>query len=483
MAGRRGRRRLGWQSRGRLLLTAIVLLQLALVTSLAPISLADDDEAEQSTATPTSTVEPTATLTPTLTPTPSSSPTPTATPAAGRSSSAPGASPSPTDAPPITRFPVPDDQPADYPLPNGHFYTQAAPGATRGFGFTVDDAAGIPLWREFQRLGGFDKLGYPISRRFLWGDNESQAFQQGVLRWRAARQQAEIEPQRRHGPLPEPALQPEPPPRLGGWARHQPWSGWWWPATTLVSGPHLFDSDGPLAKYDLLVEKLTGKDPQTLEWERKELWLEGLSWAGHCNGWAAAALLENEPTEVREVAGIRFTVADQKGLLTSYHFADAAAWLHGNEQSALSPVDFHRRLVEWLGVEQRGFVLTFRPDRDDEVWSFPVYRFELLLSADTWEPGLTHVRAMLWLADNEVPANYVGLRPWRGGAQSYSYTLRGPREAPTSGEWVVSSAAGRFARPDTIWYPDPATRNLGRVLASPNLEYSTIEKVLQRRKL
>ena len=46
----------------------------------------------------------------------------------------------------------------------------------------------------------------------------------------------------------------------------------------------------------------------------------------HCNGFAAAALLEPEPTEQREILGITFSVADLKGLLVDYHFGDAAAW-------------------------------------------------------------------------------------------------------------------------------------------------------------
>jgi hypothetical protein len=39
--------------------------------------------------------------------------------------------------------------------------------------------------------------------------------------------------------------------------------------------------------------------------------------------------------------------------------------------------------------------------------------------------------------------------------------------------------AGRFAHPSFIWYPDPEHRNLDRVLASPNLNYKTIRKILK----
>jgi hypothetical protein len=376
-------------------------------------------------------------------------------------------------------YPVPDDQPADYAVPNGHFFSQAVPSAARGHGFTVANSAGIPLWREYQRLGSFEKLGYPISRRFVWEDDVAQAVQAGVLRWRSSRGQAELEPLERLGQLPPEALEPEPPARLGSWAAHQPWSGWWWPAAPGVAGPHLFDANGPLAKYDQFVARSGEDDPKTLAWEWSELRLSGVPWAGHCNGWAAAALLEPEPAQGREIAGLSFSVADLKGLLSAYHFADSAAWLHG-EGGDVSPVDFHQRLVDWLGNRQTGFILTFRPSQDEEVWSYPAYRFELVMGPDAVEPDVTHVKVTVWLSDNNVAADFVGVRPWRGEGQTYEYRLLGPRDAPHGGTWEGASLDGRFARPGFIWYPDPEHRNLDRALASPNLNYTTIERILGR---
>lgn len=390
-----------------------------------------------------------------------------------------GTGSAPSAAPTAARlYPIPDDQPPDYPLKNGHFYSQAVPDAPRGFGFSIADAAGVPLWREYRRLGGLEKLGYPVSRRFVWGESVAQAVQAGVLRWRSNRGRADLAPLEQVGELPSEALQPEPPARLGATAARQPWSGWWWPAATNVRGPHLFDSNGPLAKYDRFVSRNGADDPQTLEWEQKELRLD-VSWAGHCNGWAAAALLEREPTKDREAGGISFGVADLKGLLVSYHFADSAAWLRGGED--LSPVDFHQQLVEWLGARKKGFVLTFRPTADEEVWSYPAYRFALTMSPDSLEPDVTHVQATVWLADNDVAADFVGLQTWRGDGQTYEYRLLGPRDAPTGGEWEGVSVSGRFAHPSSIWYPDARHRNLDRELASPNLDYKTIKRILGRK--
>ncbi len=40
------------------------------------------------------------------------------------------------------------------------------------------------FWSEFQRLGGAQTVGYPISRRFLRDGFVTQAFQKLVLQWR-----------------------------------------------------------------------------------------------------------------------------------------------------------------------------------------------------------------------------------------------------------------------------------------------------------
>jgi serine protease Do len=72
---------------------------------------------------------------------------------------------------------------SDYEVVNGYFFTQAG-GDDGGRGFGITDEDGVPLWREYQRLGGPDVLGYPISRRFTWDGFVVQATQKAVLQWR-----------------------------------------------------------------------------------------------------------------------------------------------------------------------------------------------------------------------------------------------------------------------------------------------------------
>jgi len=403
-------------------------------------------------------------------PTPAAAATPSVAPSAAEAS----APPSPPSAAPPSATELPG-----YDTPQGHFFP-ANLGSDPNAGYWVYDGGQARFWSEYQRLGGYAALGSPMSRRYQWQDWTVQHFANGVLRWLPDQGQADIVPLEQVGNPPPEAVVVEPPPLVQGEAVQKPWSGWWWPATTKVRPPHLFDAQGPLAKYDHYVQARTGWDPGTLAWERSELFLRagGPSWAGHCNGWAAAALIEPEPTAPVQVGDETFSVDDQKGLLSDFHFADAALWLYGGGDDGLSPVDFHHQLITWLARDGRGMVLVFNPG-GEEIWSYPAYRVQIVSTPDQTDPDVTHVKATVWMADNNVPANFVGLKNYPSDqGQTFEYALRGDRASPDSGVWEGASARGGFSRPWEIWYPEPSVRNVGRLLASPNLDYTMIREIL-----
>jgi hypothetical protein len=98
--------------------------------------------------------------------------------------------PPPAPAPPAPVPPVPSPAPlpaaprpglADWDMPGGHVYTQT--GGGQG-GFSVVDDGQARFWAEFQRLGGLQTVGYPISQRFTHDGFTTQAFQKLVLQWR-----------------------------------------------------------------------------------------------------------------------------------------------------------------------------------------------------------------------------------------------------------------------------------------------------------
>ncbi len=76
-------------------------------------------------------------------------------------------------------------RPPDYPIADGHFFTQGSgrPPERDGSGFAVTNGDGIPFWDTMQQLG-LENVGYPISSRFLWDGTPTQVFQKVVLQGR-----------------------------------------------------------------------------------------------------------------------------------------------------------------------------------------------------------------------------------------------------------------------------------------------------------
>ena len=71
---------------------------------------------------------------------------------------------------------------ADYGVPNGYFFTQT--GGGDGKGFTIADDSASSFWSEFNRLGGVQAVGYPISTRYISDGFVVQAMQRVIFQWR-----------------------------------------------------------------------------------------------------------------------------------------------------------------------------------------------------------------------------------------------------------------------------------------------------------
>lgn len=107
------------------------------------------------------------------------------------------------------------------------------------------------------------------------------------------------------------------------------------------------------------------------------------SWWGHCNAWAAASLMEDEPRKRGSVTEngvtVEFSPGEAKALLTEAWMEHASSFFGSrhddpeNEGSAyedLTPAAFHIYFGTQLGLQHKGFVI----DRftGDEVWNQPV---------------------------------------------------------------------------------------------------------------
>lgn len=284
-------------------------------------------------------------------------------------------------------------------------------------------------------------------------------------------------------PLPAPVVPPGARPPVDRTLQPTPWSGWWWPMLDRpgTATPHLYDAGGPLDKFDRFVAATTGRSPGTRDWEYQHMRVidPDKSWWGHCNGWAAAAVLEPEPVRAVERGGVRFGVGDQKGLLSAWHQADGAAFAIGGQNRSLTALAFHRALVDFTVRRRMPVIVNVFSVGSDryQVWNYPTFRVRFAYTPDAADPRRTHVAATVWYVGNQVPPDFVGTQPWPSGAgKTYTYWLLDDPENPSAGEWEGETAGdGELARPSLVWFPDADRRVQG--LAPPTLRYESIRAI------
>jgi hypothetical protein len=274
-----------------------------------------------------------------------------------------------------------------------------------------------------------------------------------------------------------------------------PWSGRWWPTGNFP--PSMAAAGGPLDKFDRYIASLGLPPPGATSWEAINHYKPGCIWCGHCNGWAAAAILEPEPTSPVRVGMIDFTVGDLKGLLTEAHYTDAYDLIEGARDivtgigdDQLKAIVFHRVLLDWV---MNGEPVIMDRTKKAEVRNHPVYRCQMTSRPDSSDPRKTHVTATLWFVSARVSPDYVGTM---GFQAAYQYWITGDFQKPSDGDWEGSSQndhPGLIWRPTYVNYdprrnPNPAlkyydpyilqllNKSRGSHIAMPNLEPGIMDR-------
>ena len=113
----------------------------------------------------------------------------------------------------------------------------------------------------------------------------------------------------------------------------------------------------------------------------------GEDWWGHCNGWAAAAILTHEPREEKVVTAgntdITFSTADLKGLLTESHYSTQSIFYgeryngEDDDVSDLTPAHFHKLITFYL--KEQGVPFVFDTTATEAVWNFPVWEAYVMM--------------------------------------------------------------------------------------------------------
>ncbi len=219
-----------------------------------------------------------------------------------------------------------------------------------------------------------------------------------------------------------------------------PWRGFWWPRRYM---PIL----GPLSKYDRFVEVNSGTNPGMASWERVHHPSHGVNWSGHCNGWAAAAILRNEPrfqkTDPR--SGIIFSVSDQKGIMSEADYCVSATsyGTRNNGQGGGIRADiFHKTLRYYIGSLRKPIAMDINPGVAVENNVASGYTMDIIPNG----PNTFNVTTTVFMHryDN-VASNVPGIAsPY---TRIYKYILHTDSSGnPISGSWLTST-------PDFIWIP------------------------------
>jgi hypothetical protein len=262
----------------------------------------------------------------------------------------------------------------------------------------------------------------------------------------------------------------------------RPWSGYWWPIKQgWMWGEEAPSTDcsnlssefraGPLNKYDLVAtarsagsERLRKHSP------------DAECWWGYCHAWAAASVLEPEPTADRLIRvgnrQMRFTVGDQKALL-SVCYDEAPADFHGqrfndpeiHDLQDLAPEVLWGHLQFYIRDNNTPVILD--TEAGQAVWNYPAFAYGVRYEP-TDDPGVYVARMEVAVADDAVDADYVGTQI---KTETYFFAFRVADGAIVegSGQWLNES---RQVHPDFAWYP----KDIG--IANPEVDYSIVREIV-----
>ena len=244
-------------------------------------------------------------------------------------------------------------------------------------------------------------------------------------------------------------------------AKTNPWSGYWYPVYDKV----LYEGENsPLAKYDRLVRSL-GRKSNVAEQEAKRY--QGYhadAWEGYCDGWSVASVLNPEPTKSKLVNGIRFSITDQKALLTfshvqwdskQYGLSYMGNWETDGTYQDIRPEAFHKIITHTLGEEGRSVVVDSAAG--PEVWNKPLYRYRWIVKPDPKLDYAYLVHAFVGLINQRNQETDQPTKAKDVITPDYTFRLyldksvrKGDAYKVVAGQWTERSW---IDHPDNVTYP------------------------------
>ena len=235
-----------------------------------------------------------------------------------------------------------------------------------------------------------------------------------------------------------------------------PWPGNFWPygkhgTAAKVEGDEFSESGKGVSPMDILDQLggTTNSRRSVAKWERAHHTCDIItgkeekegceSWWGHCNGWAAAAIKEDEPRKSFKIGNFEMTPAITKGIFSEVWLTansieagetDKNAKLEDGMRSGgwmfkpnhktyksfwdVTPRSLFLILTNYVGINKSGVAI----DRDagPEVWNHPIVGYRLLpIKKDAIKQeqrngqtvSAVRIRMKLFWADDETPPGIV----------------------------------------------------------------------------
>jgi hypothetical protein len=256
-------------------------------------------------------------------------------------------------------------------------------------------------------------------------------------------------------------------------ATAMPFDAYWWPfqGVPLAAGPF-----SPLGKYDAIVKRVTGTDPQSSAWELQNHSLTDVAWGGHCNGWAASSLLYPEPAAAlwdTSEQKVLFS-SDLKGMLNEASFCvNLAFYGHryygnpGDDLNDIYPDLFHQVLIYYIQNLKKA--VAFDYVRDVSVDNSVITGYKFTIKKRFLDPTKFDVVAELRVHHYELNRNEnVGAAV--NYTRTYSYVLETDGNGTvTGGNWTGGD------NPDFLWVPLAQSNCAGE---NPKIDPDQITKVI-----
>ncbi len=257
----------------------------------------------------------------------------------------------------------------------------------------------------------------------------------------------------------------------------RPWNGYWWPIINggLCTGLDYNQHPAPMEKYDFA----TGQPYLATMWELQNHYNpKAPNWWGHCNGWAASAVMEEEPPHKSTYNKVVFYVGDMKGLLAecyqkAYGTVYGTRYTGDNGDDAfndINPLDFQNVLETYL--KDNGIPILIDADPTKEIWTYPLYKYEL---SYTDEGSTRHVTLKIYCAtdiyDNGV-LDPDDTEDTHFFTKTYTYDLTLDINGnPISGQWTGNSVNDH---PDFAWYPEHIASD------NPYISLETVRTIISK---